>query len=211
MLEPVYLIPEGPALPTEYGKRWLDRVFSTLQRFNDVIRDVGWLAKIEAKEWDPRLDVLRGAGIPMAASGVSQFAMAKILDYCDGKTTTAFNPASVNGALMTGSPASTTTGVIGATETTNYTGYARLSITPSTAFNAATAATPSVVTNATALTWAACTASTATETGLVITDSNTINAGNAFFFALITGVVISATQTPPTIAIGALSISMNST
>jgi hypothetical protein len=209
--EPVYLIPEGPARPTELGKRWLENRLGLISRFADILRDVGRVARIEAAEWDPRLDALRDACIPMAASGISQPIMQKVLDYLDGKTTTAFSPAATAMALGTAAPTSTTTGVWGATETTNYTGYARLAITPGTQLNAATAASPSVVTNSAQLQFAACTAGSAAEAGFLITDTATINTGNAYFFGSITTTTIDSTHTPPTIAAAALSLSLNTT
>jgi hypothetical protein len=208
--EPVYLVPEGPARPTEAGKRWLERSFALISKFNDILRDIATVAHIEEKEWDPRLDALHSACIPMAASGVSQGIMQKILDYLDGKTTTAFSASSNNMALGTAAPTSTTTGSWGTTESTNYTGYARLAITTAN-LNAATAATPSVVTNSAQLQFANCTGGTATELGFIIADSSTIGSGTAYFFGSLTSVTISTTQTPPTIASGALSISMTTT
>jgi hypothetical protein len=210
--EPVFLELEGPLQPTEAGKRWLDNRLGLISHFLDVLRDVGKVAKIEAKEWNPRLDALRDACIPMAASGVSQSVMQKVLDYLDGKTTTAFSPASTNIALGTAAPTSTTTGTWGTTESTNYTGYARLAVTPGTQLNAATAASPSVVTNSAQLQFAACTASSATENGLIIVDNATIGSGTAYFFgSFASGVTIDTTHTPPTIAAAALSLSMNTT
>jgi hypothetical protein len=209
--EPVYLVPEGPARPTEAGKRWLEKSFELISKFNSVLKDIATVAHIEEKEWDPRLNALANAGIPMAASGVSQGIMQKVLDYLDGKTTTAFSPAATVMALGTAAPTSTTTGNWGTTESTNYTGYARLSITPSSQLNAATGATPSVVTNSAQLQFAACTGGTATELGFLIVDNTTIGSGTAYFFGSLTSVTISTTQTPPTIASGALSLSMNTT
>jgi hypothetical protein len=209
-LEPVFLDAE-PARPTEAGKRWLDHRLGLISRFADVLRDVGRVARIEAGEWDPRLDALRDAGIPMAASGISQSVMQKVLDYLDGKTTTAFNPAATAMALGTAAPTSTTTGAWGTTESTNYTGYARLAITPGSQLAAATAATPAVVTNSANLQFAGCTASSATEAGFLIVDNVTIGSGTAYFFGSLATTTIDTTHTPPLIAAGALSLSVNAT
>ena len=215
VFEPVFLVPEGPARPTEAGKRWLENRLGLISHFLDILRDVGKVARIEAKEWDPRLDALRDAAIPMAASGISQSIMAKVLDYLDNKTTTAFNPGGGTPvfamALGTAAPTSTTTGNWSTTESTNYTGYARLTVGTGS-LNAATAATPSVVTNSAQLQFAACTASSATENGFIFTDNTTIGSGTAYFFgSFASGVTIDTTHTPPTIAAAALSISMNTT
>jgi len=151
----------------------------------------------------------------MAASGISQSIMAKVLDYLDNKTTTAFNPGGGTPvfamALGTAAPTSTTTGSWGTTESTNYTSYARLTVGTGS-LNAATSATPSVVTNSAQLTFAACTGSTATENGFIFTDNTTIGSGTAYFFgSFASGVTIDTSHTPPTIATGNLSISLNTT
>jgi hypothetical protein len=212
--EPVYLIPEGPARPTEYGKRWLERCFDLIDRFLTpaVLKDIAAVARIEAAEWDPRMNALASAGIPMAANGISQAIMQKILDYCDGLTTTAFSPAAGPYlAISTTSPTSTTTGITMADGTSNYTGYARFLLTPATYLNAATAATPAVSTSKATISMAACSGGSAvTENGFMIADAATTNTGNSYFFGSMTAVTISPTQTPPTIASGALSLSLTS-
>jgi hypothetical protein len=209
--EPIYVVPEGTARPTEFGKRWLDQRLESFERFGRVIKDVlGEATKLQSA-WDRRLRTLVAEGVPTAmASGLSQYSMSHVVDHMDGKTSFTM-PAVVTMALGTAAPTSTTTGVWGATETTNYTGYARLTITPGTQMNAATVATPSVATNSAVLTFAACTGGTATELGFLIADNATINTGNALWFGSLTSVTISTTQTPPTVAAAALSLSLNST
>ncbi len=107
---------------------------------------------------------------------------------------------------MTAAPTSTTTGVIGANEA-SYTGYARTAST----MGAASAATPSVATNSATITFPNCTGGTSTLLGFINADSATANAGNALWYGTLTSTVISTTQTPPTIAAGALSLSMTGT
>lgn len=210
--EPVYLVPEGPMRPTERGKRWLDRHFSVISKFWDVLTDVRILTEIEGEEWDPQLDALRDAGIAMAASGINQLYMQKVLDYLDGLTTTAFNPAGTFLALAPSAPTSTSTGITIGDGTANYTGYARFTATPATYFNAATAATPSVVTTKAQIQFTGCSGGgSITENGVGVCDNTATNTGACLMFGSITPVTISPTQTPPTIASGALSISANTT
>lgn len=205
--EPVYIQP-SPASLTEYGKRWFHDRAESFARFRDVLMDVSKLAEFEAGRWALIERRLRAEGCPTAiTSGVSQYGMAKLLDHLDGKT--AFTlPATVALALATTAPTSTTTGatVVEAT----YTGYGRQTIAGS-GFVAATAATPSVVVNNGAITFAACTAGTSTLLGFVLADSASTGAGNALVYGTLTSTVISTTQTPATVANGALSLSMTGT
>lgn len=204
--EPVYLQPEGPARLTEHGKRWLTDRLAMFDRFRDVLRDVAALAEVEAKRWQVMQDTLIREGVPTAiTSGISQYAMPKLLDHIDGKTSFTM-PTTVALALATAAPTSTTTGAT-LTEAA-YTGYAEQTIAGS-GFNAATAATPSVQTNNGAITFGACTAGTSTLLGFMLKDSATIGAGNALWYGTLTSTVISTTQTPPTVASTALSLSMN--
>jgi len=214
--EPVFLVPEGPALPSEAGKRWLDRCFTTIEYFRDVLVDLFKVAEIEMAEWDPRMNQLIEAEIPLMVSGIGQATMQKILDYMDNVTTTAFNPGGGTptnlslGISPASAPASTTTGTTFADGTSNYTGYARQTLTAATYWNASTAATPAVVTTKATITFAY-TSGTATENGFMLCDSSTTNAGVNYFFGSLGGVVINSTQNPPTIASGSLSLSLTTT
>jgi hypothetical protein len=82
----------------------------------------------------------------------------------------------------------------------SYTGYARLSMAGN--WTAATAATPSVGTNTAQASFAACTAGTGTAIGFALCDAS--SAGNMIWWGTLTSVTISTTQTPATIAAGAV-------
>jgi hypothetical protein len=161
------------------------------------MRDWHWIqAKLDAE------------GVPQnISSGVSQYAMAKLIDHLDGKT--AFTmPTTVAMGLWTVAPTSTSTGALA--NEANYTGYGRQTLAGA-AFNAATAATPSVSTNASTITFGNCTAGTSTLLGFEITDNATTGAGNSLWYGTLVSTVISTTQTPPTIAAGSLNLSMTGT
>jgi hypothetical protein len=211
--EPVFIEFNGPALPTEYGKRWLDEKMSFISKFRTYISDILKVAELEFKEWDPRLRALNDAAIPLAASGFSQYAAPKVLNYCGAQSTTAFAPATVTLSLTPTTPTYTTTGVNG-DNSGEYTGYVRYTVsTPATWWTAATTgAAPSVLANAAQFNWATCSGgSSITENGVQVLDNATLNTGNSYFWASITAVTISPTQTPPTVAAGALTVSLNTT
>ncbi len=180
---PVYLVPEGPAQITEYGKRWLDALLTAVMN----------------SENPPMLGGL--------TSGLSKYAMGKLIDHSDGKTSWTM-PTTVAMALGTAAPTSSTTGAT-LTEAA-YTTYARVTIAGA-GFNAATNADPTIGTNNGAITFPACTASTSTLLGFILADSATIGAGNALWYGSLTSTVISTTQTPPTVADTALSLSLTGT
>jgi hypothetical protein len=207
--EPVYL-QIGEVKQTEYGKRWFEARLDALDRFNATLKDVVKLAYKEAWKWPLIQRKLDAEGMPQnISSGISQYGMSHLIDHINGKTSFTM-PAAVAMALGSAAPTSTTTGVWGSTETTTYTGYARQAIAGA-GFNAATAATPSVATNASTITFGNCTAGTATFLGFLLTDNATINTGNALWYGTLTSVTISTTQTPPTVAAAALSLSMTGT
>ena len=85
----------------------------------------------------------------------------------------------------------------------NYTGYARKSIAASDMDAAASGAK----TNGAAITFAACTAGTSTITYWAICDAATL--GNMLCWGTCTSTVISTTQTPATIAIGGLDVTLD--
>jgi hypothetical protein len=205
--EPVYL-EIADVHPTEYGKRWLDRRLAELERFSATIRDVGKLAIAELRDWPWIERQLDAEGVPQAiSSGISQYAMPALINHINGKTAYTM-PTTVAMALATAAPTSTTTGATVAEAT--YTGYGRQTLAAAT-WNAATLATPSVATNASTITFGNCTAGTSTLLGFLIADSATVAAGNSLWYGTLTSTVISTTQTPPTVAAGALSVSMTGT
>lgn len=207
-LEPVYLEFEEPLKLTEYGKRWMDQRQSDMEKSMSILRDVVKLGEYEREMWDEIQRILDEEGVPQnITSGVSQYGMSHLIDHINGKTSFTM-PTTVAMALLTTAPSSTTTGAT-AVEAT-YTGYGRQTIAGS-GFNAATSATPSVSTNNGAITFAACTAGTSTLTGFILADSATTGAGNSLWYGTLASVVISTTQTPPTVANTAMSLSMTGT
>ena len=217
----VLLQPEGPMKPTEYGKQWLDRVWTDLDKHAAVIRDVAYMydptlrpgaIKLRQEEevefWAAMEEALREEGVPTnITSGVSQYGMSHLIDHINGKTSFTM-PTTVALALATAAPTSTTTGAT-LTEA-SYTGYAEVAIAAA-GWNAATAATPSVGTNASTITFGNCTAGTSTLAGFMLKDSSTVGSGNALWYGTLTSVTISTTQTPPTIAASSLSVQMTGT
>lgn len=182
--EPVFLVPDGPAKITEHGKRWLDKLLNAV-----------------AKSDHPPMM----GGI---TSGISQYAMPKLVDHLNGKTSFTM-PATVTMALATTAPTSTTTGATVVEPT--YTGYGRQTLAGAV-FGAATAATPSVSTSASTITFGAVTAGGPnTLLGFIIADNATTGAGNALWYGTLASTVVSTTQTPPTVPAGSLTFSLTGT
>lgn len=209
----VLLEPQGPAKLTEYGKRYFSKRLETVDRHWDAMWDIIKLAKAEQLKWPAMEAALAAEGVPTAiSSGLSNYSQLKALDYLSGKTTSAFAMSTTAVALTTGAvPTVSTTGACG-DNTGQYGGYTRLTVTVAN-FVAASGTNPAQTTysSAGAVTFPACTSSTATETGFVIADATTVNTGNAFFYGTLTSVVISTTATPPTIAQNAMVLSLNGT
>ena len=129
----------------------------------------------------------------------SDYLENKILDHVlsDGAFT---EPANVYLALTTATPTDASTGAT-LTEA-NYTTYARVEML-ATEFSAASSGSK---TNTAAFTFPACTAGDDTIIGFAILDSATIGAGNILYWGTVTSKVIDTSNTPPTVAIGALVI-----
>ena len=206
----VLLEPTGPMLPTEYGKKWMDDTWTAIERDRGVILDIAKLAEYEAEMWDEIDRILREethhrlGSLTGIANGLSQYVMHLLVDHVNGKTSFTM-PVAVAMALDTANPASTATGASQAE--TVYTGYGRQALAGA-AFVAATTATPSVSTNASTITFANCTGTGSTLLGFTLDDSATTGAGNVLWFGGLTSTVISTTQTPPTVAASALSLSL---
>ena len=203
----VLLEPAGPMLPTEYGKRWMDETWTAIERHRGVLLDVAKLAEYEAEMWDEIDRVLREEGVPVAVSGISQYAMPKLVDHLNGKTSFTM-PVTVAMALATAAPTSTSTARRSPKPRTPAMGVRRLQAPRSWPRRSAT---PSVALNSGTITFGACTAGGTTLLGFILADSATVSAGNALWFGSLTSTVISTTQTPPTIATNALSFSLNTT
>lgn len=210
----VLLVPEGPAELTEYGKRYFDERMTVVDRHIDLLPDILEEAERQLMCWTELDDLLRREAQPadrgvltaVISSGVSQYGMQGLVNYINANGTAMTRPATVALCLGTTAPSSTTTGVNFA-ETT-YTGYTRMNITAS--IGAATAATPSVATNTATITFPY-TSGTATLQGFICADTTTLASGNSLWWGTLAAVSISSTQQPPTVANGALSLSMTGT
>ena len=201
----VLLEPTGPLQPTEYGKRWMDDTWTAIERDRGVILDIAKLAEYEAEMWDEIDRILREENVLVAiANGLSQYVMHLLVDHVNGKTSFTM-PVTVAMALDTANPSSTSTGASQAE--TVYTNYLRQTLAGA-AFVAATTATPAVSTNSGTITFANCGITGSTLLGFTLNDNATVGSGNCLWFGGLTSTVISSTQTPPTIAAGALSLSL---
>lgn len=132
----------------------------------------------------------------------SDYWELKVLDGTFGDPTTPTITAPVYLALCTVVPTDGSTGST-ITEATGATGYARIAIAAADMSGAASGSK----TNGNALTGAAITAGSATVIGFAICDALTV--GNMLAWGTCTSTVISATQTPPTIAIGGLVVTLD--
>lgn len=132
-----------------------------------------------------------------AMSGYSEAMAEALVKHSWGKTSFTM-PAEMYLALCTVVPTSASTGAsIEGTEAT-YTGYVRLKLNL-TQF-AATKAATSKIENENELTFAACTGEEKTVIGWATTEKKRGEACNVNMWGTCTSTVISATQTPPTVA-----------
>lgn len=131
------------------------------------------------------------------AGSKSDYLENKTLDHFSGKASTAL-VTPIYAALCT---VTITDAMTGSTITeANYTGYARKSIAASDL----NAASGGVMTNANAITFAPCTAGASTVVGVALVDAS--SNGNVLWFSDVTSKVIDTSNTPATIAAGALSL-----
>jgi hypothetical protein len=126
----------------------------------------------------------------------SDYLENKILDHVFGDG--AYTSPTAYVGLWTSALTDASTGATAGEAT--YTTYARLIINASDMSAAASGSK----TNSAALTLAACTAGSSTITYFGVFDSITIGAGNMLLWGTVTSKVIDTSNTPPTIAIGAL-------
>ena len=141
---------------------------------------------------DRRAPILGGAGL-------SAFAEGAVLNHLTKQA--AYTPAGGFLALCTTTPtvASTGTTIVEAA----YTGYARITASGSGIWGAATGSNPASATNsAGVITFAACTGSTSTVQSWAFCDAITV--GNVLFWGTCASTVVSATQTPATVATSGL-------
>lgn len=163
--------------------------------------EIGFLLRAKTAE--------RG-GLPFMGGGsgtFSNFAETAVLAHLTGQDNASWaNLAPVFLALCTTVPDSSKTGstIVEA----GYTGYARLSI-PAASFATAVSGgsgAASSIANNTTLTFAACTAGSSTVIGWALCSAGTV--GNMLAWGSATSTVISTTQTPATVASGALSLTL---
>lgn len=131
-------------------------------------------------------------------SGKSNYASNKVLNHAFGKTAWTM-PTNLYVALATTLPTAATTGTT--IVEANYTGYVRLKLETSVI---AESTAQKSTTNA-KVEFAACTSGSSTVVGFGLIDASTV--GNAVYWGSTTSTVISTTQTPATIASGALEAS----
>jgi len=134
------------------------------------------------------------------SGSLSEYCEGAVLAHVVGKTS--FTLPTTYLALTTTVPTSASTGatIVEAT----YTGYLRLATSGD--WGSPTLGAPSTIFNSSAMTFAACTASTSTIVGAALLDSITIGAGNMLAWGSTASTVISASQTPATFAINAFEL-----
>lgn len=144
--------------------------------------------------------------IPPRIAGGASFSDAyetKLLEHLTGKVELALVTATWL-ALTTVVPTDSSTGST-ITEAT-YTGYGRKEIKPAD-FNAAVSGNPSSIKNGKEEVFAACTGSTSTIIGWALCDKSTT--GNVIMWGTCSSTVISTTQTPATVAVEAISLTLD--
>ena len=137
--------------------------------------------------------------------GFSDAVEVKILDHITGVTSWASPTAS--GLYLALTTVAVTDAMTAATITeAGYTGYARKQVLPA---DWAAAVTPQgTKANGTQLTFANCTAGSSTVIGWALCSSAS-GAGDIIMYGTCTSTVISTTQTPATVAVGALSLAVD--
>jgi hypothetical protein len=165
---------------------------------------------LEAIRWAQKIRERTGEALPPVAGGsgtFSNFGETTVLAHLTGQDNASWaNLAPTYLALTTVVPDSSKTGST-ITEAT-YTGYARLSVAAANwaAAISGGAGAASTIANGAILTFAACTASSSTVIGWALCTGLTV--GNALAWGSASSTVISTTQTPATVAVGALSITL---
>lgn len=160
---------------------------------------------IEQIEW--AIGVHESRAMAGGSGTFSNFAETTVLAHLTGQDNASWaNLAPTFLALTTVVPDSSKTGST-ITEA-GYTGYARLSVAAASWAAAVSggAGAASSIANGSTLTFAACTAGTSTVIGWALCTAATV--GNVLAWGSATSTVISTTQTPATVAIGALSLTL---
>lgn len=154
------------------------------------------------------LDPIRGGDriIKPMVGGMASFSdylELKMLDYIFNDPNTAFISADPYLGLWTSALTDASTGATAGEAA--YTTYARAAI----ANASMSAAASGSKTNSTAITFAACTASSAIVTYWCTVDSVTIGAGNVLVWGTCTSTTVDTSHTPPTVAIGGLVVTLD--
>lgn len=190
-------VPNGPQLLelgqgqlTEFGRQQYDHDYVDFAVRNHRRKELGLQPAIAG-----------GSGT------FSNFAETTVLAHLTGQDNASWaNLAPVFLALCTTTPDSSKTGstIVEA----SYTGYARLSVAAASWAAAVSggAGAASSIANGSTLTFAACTAGTSTIIGWALCSAVTV--GNVLAWGSATSTVISTTQTPATVAVGALSLTL---
>lgn len=142
------------------------------------------------------------------ANGFSIYWAKQVLDGMFGDPAVTSPTAPTYLALCS---IATTADMTGATITEiAYTTYARKDV-PAASMSAASGTTNGTKTNTSAITFAACTAGSATAIAWALLDVVTAGSGNMLAFGSCASTAISTTQTPPTVGVGALVVNCNFT
>jgi hypothetical protein len=151
-----------------------------------------------------RNGLAQGHAPPIAGgASFSDAYEAKVLEHVAGKATlTLVTPVFL--ALTTVVPTDSSTGTT-ITEA-SYTGYARKKVEAAD-WAAASGTSPTAIKNSKELVFAACTGSTSTVIGFALCDALTV--GNVIMWGTCSSTVISTTQTPATVAVEALSMTLD--
>lgn len=138
------------------------------------------------------------------AGSMSDYLETHVIDHCIGRTSFTM-PAAIYIALCTTIPtdASTGTTIVEA----NYTTYARFAVSPVSTYFGAASSPGGTSANIAAITFAAVTAGSSVIVGIAICDALTL--GNMLYWSDVTSKTVDTSNTPPTIAIGALTITQS--
>jgi hypothetical protein len=129
--------------------------------------------------------------------------MASFSDYYENTVLDSLFSSTTYLALCTASPTDASTGAT-ITEAT-YTGYARKAIAASDMGSASGGA----ITNVNAIVFDDCTSGTDDIVGWAICDASSTGTGNVLVWGTNTSVTISSTQTPATVAVGDLDVTLD--
>lgn len=176
-----------------------------------VVPGIGEIALPEKGKPIPGIDVsFKGVRekFQLVMAGFANSYEVKVLEHVAGKTdTNVVTPIYLG--LGEADPTETATGAAPGTES-NYTGYTRASIAAA-GWNSASAGAPSSITNASTITFPNCTAGSSVVTHWFLCTGGPARnaAGDVIMFGTVTSTTINTTQTPPTVAAAALSMTLD--